>query len=163
MWNPTLFPWSWNIVRDPPHPIGRQCNLLIPFYCQHIFLVYPGVYPWGKLIRSVVYTMKIYEALADAQKGPALPLIFRPKSGLNGCKKILATAPTSPYLTVKMTAPPPPLISRSTSSTLPFKGNFFRKCLTSNVCTPFNNKPFNFNLVIFTFSSNYRLFNKAPF
>ena len=44
---------------------------LIPLYSQHIFLVYPGAYPWGKLMRYVLRSMKIYEAVGDPQEGPA--------------------------------------------------------------------------------------------
>ena len=47
--------------------------LLIPLYSQHIFLVYPGAYPWGKLMRCVSCSMKIYEAVADPQEGPTPP------------------------------------------------------------------------------------------
>ena len=144
-------------ISSPPH---RHTMQLIPLYSQHIFLVYPGAYPWGKLMRYVLRSMKIYEAVGDPQEGPAPP-IFRPKWGLKGCENVFGRPLTLPYLRVWMTAPH--LISRSTSSTLSFKGNLCCKCLTSNVCTPFNNKPFNFKLAIFRFSSNYRLLNKAPF
>jgi len=49
---------------------------LIPLYSQHIFLVCPGAYPWGKLMTCVLWSMKIYKPVVDPREGLGPPLFL---------------------------------------------------------------------------------------
>ena len=66
---------------------------LIPLYSQHIFLVYPGAYPWGKLMRCVLCSMKIFEAVADPQEGPPPPLFLDQSEAKRAAKNFLGDHP----------------------------------------------------------------------
>ena len=93
-------------ISSPPH---RHTMQLIPLYSQHIFLVYPGACPWGKLMRYVLQSMKIYEAVGDPQGGPAP--YFQTKLRPEGLRKCFWET-THPALSKGLDDCPPPTLSQ---------------------------------------------------
>ena len=94
---------------------------LIPLYSQHIFLVYPGAYPWGKLMRYVLRSMKIYEAVGDPQEGPAP--YFQTKLRPEGLRKCFWET-THPALSKGLDDCPPTLSQGLHLAPFPLKVTF---------------------------------------